>query len=428
MGRGGIWGGGCCEGSRALHIDPLLGLGGFQDGIADVLGAEGVAEVGVALFGGGVVEGLEELGELVRERVFVAEAEAGDPPVSGIRMIAVGGVDVGPAATVAGDGVIEVREVVEVVKVPGEGLLRAVDLEGVERLVAASVAGRFEDRERAVFKAGDEGAGVVDGDGLLFTGGGVDALLDEGLGHGTNRNDVAVDPAGGVDAVGEEVAGDTGAGCCGIETPEAGAALWELFGNRPVLEEIGAIVEDAAEFTSIDDVLGERDGGEEAVVVPDEVRQARGFDGLDHFLTLRAVEGERLFAEDHLAVLDALEGDLGMGVVGRADVDGVDVVAFHQLAPVGFVGRVAPLLGEGGDFFLIATADGLADRDVLGVEEVAELRVGVRVGAAHEAVTDESDADFFFHKWRVADCEGGRRRFRKTFRLSVFPSKCKGKV
>jgi hypothetical protein len=54
----------------------LLGLRGFQDGIADVLGAEGVAEVGVALLGGGIVEGFEELGELVGEGVLVAEAEA----------------------------------------------------------------------------------------------------------------------------------------------------------------------------------------------------------------------------------------------------------------------------------------------------------------------------------------------------------------
>jgi hypothetical protein len=36
---------------------------------------------------------------------------------------------------------------------------------------------------------------------------------------------------------------------------------------------------------------------------------------------------------------------------------------------------------------------------VLGVEEVGELGVGVRMGAAHEAIADEADADWFFHEW-----------------------------
>jgi hypothetical protein len=116
-------------------------------------------------------------------------------------------------------------------------------------------------------------------------------------------------------------------------------------------------------------------------------------------------------------VLDAGQRDLGVRVVGRADVDGVDVRAFHEFAPVGFVGRVAPFFGEGLDLGLIAAADRLADRDVFGVEEVGELGVGVRVGAAHEAVADESDADFFFHSggfWKVdkiARCCSGSPHF-----------------
>ena len=97
-------------------------------------------------------------------------------------------------------------------------------------------------------------------------------------------------------------------------------------------------------------------------------------------------------------MLDALKGDLSVGVVGRADVDGVDVLAFHEFAPIGFVGRVAPFFGEGFHLGLVTAADRLADGHVLRVEEVAELRVGVRVGAAHKAVADEADAYFFFHR------------------------------
>jgi hypothetical protein len=46
---------------------------------------------------------------------------------------------------------------------------------------------------------------------------------------------------------------------------------------------------------------------------------------------------------------------------------------------------------------LVAPADSLADGDVFGVEEMGELGVGVRMGATHEAVADEADADWFFH-------------------------------
>jgi hypothetical protein len=44
---------------------------------------------------------------------------------------------------------------------------------------------------------------------------------------------------------------------------------------------------------------------------------------------------------------------------------------------------------------------------VLGIEEMAELRVGIRVGATHEAVTDESDADWFFHDGEGVRLLGG---------------------
>ena len=297
-------------------------------------------------------------------------------------------------------------------KVPLEGLLLAVDLERVERLVAAGVAGGFELRDRAVLEAAEEDRGVVDGDGLLLARGGVDALLDERLGDRGDLGDVTVDPAGRVDAVREQVARHAGTGGGGVEAPETRAALGQLGGDRPILEEVGAVVEHAAQLAGGHDVLRERHGGEETVVIPDEVREARLLDCGDHLLALLAVEGEGLFAEDHLAVLDALQGDLGVRVVRGADVDGVDVGARDHLAPIRFVGGVAPLLGEVLDLGFVAAADGLADDVVAGGqlvlrEEVTDLRVGVGVGAAHEAVTDETDANGFRHMFRskrLAEC------------------------
>jgi hypothetical protein len=40
---------------------------------------------------------------------------------------------------------------------------------------------------------------------------------------------------------------------------------------------------------------------------------------------------------------------------------------------------------------------------MFGVEEMGKLGVGVRMGSAHEAIADEADADWFFHKWMEDD-------------------------
>jgi len=305
-------------------------------------------------------------------------------------------VNAGPTAGFSRDAVVEVGEAVEVVEVPGEGFVLSVNLESFVGLMAAGVSGGLEDGEGTVFEASEEGAGVVDGDGVLFAGFLVDAFFDEGLGHGGDAGDVSVDPAGAVDVVSEEVAGYTGSCGGGVETPEGGSALWKFFGHGPVLKEVGAVVVDTAEFSGVDDFLGKGDGGEEAVVIPDEVGEAGGFHGFYHFEALFAVEGEGLFAEDHFAIFDGGHGDVVMRVVGGADVDGVDVVTFDEFTPVGLGVGVAPLFGEGFYFFFAASADDLADGDVLGVEEVVDLGVGVGVGAAHEAVAYDADANWFF--------------------------------
>ena len=136
-------------------------------------------------------------------------------------------------------------------------------------------------------KRARNGAGVVDADLLDLAGQGVLALLDERLGHGGDVVDAAVEPEGGVDAVGEQVAGHAAAGGLGVEPPQAGAALRQVGGDRPVLQEVGAVVEDAAELALVDELLGERHGGDAAVVVPDHVGHAGLLDGGDHLLRLR---------------------------------------------------------------------------------------------------------------------------------------------
>ena len=334
-----------------------------------------MTEVRVGLRRLGVVEALEEFGEGMGERVFVTETESRDPPVAGVRVIAVGSMDAGPTAAVTRDGVVEVVQAVEVMEIPLQRLLLAVDFERVEGLVAACVAGRLELGERTVFEAAQEDARIIDGDGVDLAGGGMDAFFNEGLGHCRYFGDLTVDPSGRVDAMREQVARHAGTSGRGVEAPEACTALRQLGRDCPILEEVSAVVKDATQFASSDDVLRERDGRKEAVVIPDEIREARLFHGGDHLLALLAVERQGLFAEDYLTVLDALQGNLGVRVIGGADINSVDVGAGDELAPVGFVGGVAPLLGEVFHLGFIAAADGLADDVVAGGELVLRKEV-----------------------------------------------------
>ena len=260
-------------------------------------------------------------------------------------------------------------------EIPGEGFFVAVDLKSFQGFVSPGIAGGFEDGGGAVFEAGEEGAGVVDSDGMLLTGLLVDALLDEGFGHGRDPNDVAIDPAGAVDVMGQKVSGNTGTRGRGIKTPECFAALGEFFGPCPGLQEVGTVMVNASQLTTIDDLLGKCNGRKKAVIIPNEVGQAASFNRFDHLEALLSVQGEGLFAKDHFAILNGGHRDIVVGIVWRADVDGVDIVALHQLTPIGFGISVAPLLGEGFDFVFGASADDLTDGDVFSVEKVLKLGV-----------------------------------------------------
>ena len=81
------------------------------------------------------------------EGVLVADLQAGDPPLAHVRMIAVGHVDRAPAADNALVAMVKVIEPVQVVQVPGNRGLLAVDLKGVQGFVAAGVAGGLENRQ-----------------------------------------------------------------------------------------------------------------------------------------------------------------------------------------------------------------------------------------------------------------------------------------
>src|SRR5471030_1153041 len=186
-------------------------------------------------------------------------------------MIAVRDVEVSPAAQTALIAVVEILQPVEVMQVPHDGRVFAVDLQGVEGLVAAGVARGFEGGQGAVLKARQKQAGIVDRDRFHFAGHVMLAILDEGFGERGNFIDRAVEPHGGVDGVGQQVASDAAAGDGGVQAPETFAALGQVARDGPVLKKFRAVMEYPAQAAFVDQLLRQSDRGHPAIVVPDHV-------------------------------------------------------------------------------------------------------------------------------------------------------------
>ena len=83
-------------------------------------------------------------------------------------MIAVGDVDAAPSAQLAFVPVIEELDAMQIVKIPFCRRILAVDLERVERLVAARVASSFKSSQRSIRKARENRARIVDSNRLHF--------------------------------------------------------------------------------------------------------------------------------------------------------------------------------------------------------------------------------------------------------------------
>ena len=114
---------------------------------------------------------------------------------------------------------IEEFQTMEVMEIPPGGSAFPIDLQGEEGLVSARIAGGFEQGHRSIFESAQEGAGVVNGNGLHFAGETVLAFLDEGLRHRRYFGDGSVQPKRHVDVVREQVAGHAAAGYGCIQTP-----------------------------------------------------------------------------------------------------------------------------------------------------------------------------------------------------------------
>src|SRR5256885_200575 len=130
----------------------------------------------------------------MNKRMLVSDLKPRHPPMLHVRMVAVAYMDASPAPQLPFIAVIEVLNAVQIVQVPNRGGTLPVDFERIESFVAARITGRFERRQRAVFKPAQKRASVIDPDGLNLARKTVPAFFDKGLSHGRYFADRAVQP------------------------------------------------------------------------------------------------------------------------------------------------------------------------------------------------------------------------------------------
>jgi hypothetical protein len=156
---------------------------------------------------------------------------------------------------------IEVLEAMKVVEIPGNRGVFAIDLEGVERLVAAGITGGLEGRQRTVGEPGQERAGIVDPDLFDLAG----ELWTRSL---TKVSVMALTesmPPLSQRAVSMQWASRSPVtplpAALTSRRHRASPPWGNSFGDGPVLEELGAVMEDPAEPPFIDEPFGEGHGG-----------------------------------------------------------------------------------------------------------------------------------------------------------------------
>ncbi len=317
--------------------------------------------------------------------------------------------DAGPPLGFRVGGVVPVVKVVHVLEAEAQGSLLAVDLDAVLVLVAGREARALVAGHCPALEAGQEEHRIIDidltllgralgprGDAAGGTGLDDGPLLDEGLGDGpADLHDLVTgDEAGHVNDVGIEVAVGPAAGELLLEAPEQRGA-WPA----PVLQVDAAHVEDPPDLARGHQLMGQGHRRAAPIVVPHESRHLGLLGGLDHRPGIREGAGDGLLGGHRLAGGEGFHGRGHVHVIGRDDIDEVDLVVADHALPVGRGVLPAPALGEHFRLLALHPEDGVHHRVHRQVgEELADFQVGVRVGAAHEALADQGHVAGLGHR------------------------------
>jgi hypothetical protein len=212
----------------------------------------------------------------------------------------------------------------------------------------------------------------------------------EGPRDGGDGGDLADEEANQVDEVGSEVPGRPRARQRPLQAPGGG----RVGIAQPILQVSHSDVPDLAELAGGDQIAGEPDGGDEPVVERAHVGDPGRLDTAPGVEGLVGVAPQRLLADHVLAGLRGRDRRLGVQVVGPAVVDQVDLRVGHQLPPI----EHRPLEPETLSGGLRPRGITTADRQQPGRRRRWGHHVGdraqrVSVGSAHEAGSDQPDAD-----------------------------------
>jgi len=147
-----------------------------------------------------------------------------------------------------------------------------------------------------------------------------------------------------------------------------------------------------SELAGIDKLFGVSDGRDTAIIENDQIPDFGFADGSDHFLGVGSIESKGFFAHDMFAGAGGSESNFCVRNVRSTNVDDVDQRGFNHFLPIRGGELPAELAPGGLDASTIATADRVHFDFGFEGEEMRGLAPGVRMGLAHEAVTDHSDS------------------------------------
>ena len=287
---------------------------------------------------------LDQVDDLMGEAVLVADQVTRGPPVRRRTDARLGHEDAAEAGDLGIVAVVEEVEDVHVLEVEGDRALGPVDLDADRVLASGREARGLERGESASAHAGDEDAAsstvtspisvpAVPDRPVVLSGSGR-SLMNVSVSGAQPGDRLPGDVLHEVDDVRADVAEGARAGDLPAQAPEERCVRVD----DPVLQVLRPDVPDGADPPLGDEPLGQADGRHATVGEAHHRADARlrGLLGRGrHGLGLGDAVGERLLAEDVLAGLERLDGDLGVGVARGADVDQVDVGALDHRVPVG---------------------------------------------------------------------------------------------
>jgi hypothetical protein len=132
---------------------------------------------------------------------------------------------------------------------------------------------------------------------------------------------------------------------------------------RTSLQVRAAEVDDLANGTLVDELLGVRDGRRAAVVERHGVHHSGPGDGLEHGPSFGGAARQGFLADDVLARLRRGDGDVRVQVIGCGDIDDIDRVVLKDAAPIAGPAFVAEALGGFTREVLRNVGHNLAHRD-----------------------------------------------------------------